>query len=128
MLENVRRSRLTRVTGRRPKVFASGTLMRVLDGLLHPTVKNTHHHRLDAPSMMRLTAIKYVSSEKGFGGRPKIGVDAYIGRALPMEELVKLTMNGWIDMTLSIAILRQNGRFNGSAGSADGCGTRRISS
>jgi hypothetical protein len=109
-------------------VFASGTLMGTLARLFNPTVIQTHHHKLDAPSMIRLTAIKYVSSEKGFGGRPKIGVDAYIGSALPIEELVKLTMNGWIDMTLSIAIFRQNGRFNGSAGSADGCGTRRISS
>lgn len=77
MLEKVSNKRLTRVTGRRPKVLANGT-----------------HHRLDAPSMMRLTAMRYVSSENGLGGRPKIGVDAYMGSALPMEELAKLTIKG----------------------------------
>jgi hypothetical protein len=70
--------------------------------------------------MIRLTAIRYVSCENGFGGKPKIGVDAYIGSALPIEELAKLTMKGCMDSTASIANFRQNGRFKGSAGSADG--------
>ena len=86
------------------------------------------HHKLDAPSMRMLTAMKYVSWENVFGGNPKTPVEAYIGSALEMEELVKFTTKGCTDITNRIASFRQNGRFRGSAGSAEGCGTRRISS
>lgn len=56
MLEKISSSRLTRVTGLRPKVFANGT-----------------HHKLEKPSIKILTAARCVNVEKGLGGRPKIG-------------------------------------------------------
>jgi hypothetical protein len=51
-----------------------------------------------------------------------------MGSALEIEELVKFTTKGWIDITASIASFRQKGKFKGSAGSAEGCGTSLISS
>ena len=111
MLENTRINMLIRMIGRRPKVLANGT-----------------HHKLEAPTMRTFTAIRYVNLEKGLGGSPNMGVDAYVGNALEIEALVKLTTNGCTDRTISVAILRHMGRLSGSAGSAEGCGTRRISS
>jgi hypothetical protein len=111
MLESTSSRRLKRTTGRRPKVFESGT-----------------HHRFDAPNINVLTATRYDNCEKLFGGNPNTGVDAYIGNALDNEALVKFTTKGWIDMTARIASFRHMGRLSGSAGSAEGCGTRRISS
>ena len=59
ILEKIKSNKLPRTTGRRPNVFASGT-----------------HHKLDAPNMRMLTAIKYVNCEKVFGGQPNTPVDA----------------------------------------------------
>lgn len=51
-----------------------------------------------------------------------------MGSALEMEELVKFTMKGWMDMTARMLSFRQKAKLRGSAGSAEGWGTRRISS
>ena len=111
MLEKTRINRLIKMTGRRPKVLAIGT-----------------HHKLETPTMRLFTAIVYDNVEKGLGGSPNMDVDAYTGNALEIEALLKVTTNGSNDMTSSVACLRHMGRLSGSAGSAEGCGTRRISS
>jgi hypothetical protein len=111
MLENTSTRRLESMTGRRPIVFASGT-----------------HHMFEAPNIKMFTATKYVSCEKLFGGSPNTGVDAYIGNELDKDADVKFTTKGCIDMTARIASFLHVGKLSGSAGSADGCGTRRISS
>jgi hypothetical protein len=111
MLENTSTRRLERMTGRRPKMFESGT-----------------HQMFEAPNIKMLTATKYDSREKLVGGKPNTGVDAYIGKVLESEADVKLTTKGCMDMTASIASFLHMGRLRGSAGSAEGCGTRRISS
>lgn len=59
ILEKTSSKVLTRMTGRRPNVFANGT-----------------HHKLDTPSMIRFTATRYVTRLKPMGGNPKIGVAA----------------------------------------------------
>lgn len=59
MLEKTRSRRLISVTGLRPNVFANGT-----------------HQRFENPSIRMFTAARWVSEEKGFGGRPKIGEPA----------------------------------------------------
>jgi hypothetical protein len=111
MLENTSTRRLERITGRRPKMFESGT-----------------HQIFEAPNIKMLTATKYDSLEKLVGGNPNTGVDAYIGNVLDNEADVKLTIKGCMDMTANMAIFLHKGKLRGSAGSAEGCGTRRISS
>lgn len=111
MGENINRRIISKVMGRRPNVLANGT-----------------HNRLEAPNERMFTAMRRVSSEKGVGGNPNTGVDAYTGSALEIEEVVKLTTNGSSDMQARRHTFRHHAKFKGSAGSVDGSGSRRSSS
>jgi hypothetical protein len=101
--ENTKITRLSRMIGRRPKVFASGT-----------------QNKFEAPRRIILIARSWVSSENGVGGSPRAGVDAYTGSALDIDELVKLTTKGSRDMHPRMPTFRHQAKFKGSAGSADG--------
>jgi hypothetical protein len=101
--ENTKRIRLSRMIGRRPNVFASGT-----------------QNKFEAPKRITLTARSCVRSENGVGGNPRAGVDAYTGSALDIDELVKLTTKGSRDMHTRMPTFRHQAKFKGSAGSVDG--------
>lgn len=127
--ENTNNSKLSSTIGRRPNVFANGThhkfeapIMRMLTWRIVSSSQST-----DKDEIVCLTASRWVNSENGFGGRPKIGEAAYIGSALDIDALVILTTNGTNDIHASIVILRHQGKLRGSAGSAEGWGTRRSS-
>lgn len=49
-----------------------------------------------------------------------------MGRALVIEALVKFATKGTRHMLKSTPYLRNSEKLRGSAGSLDGCGTRRI--
>jgi hypothetical protein len=124
---NVRRRRLIKTIGLRPKLFANGTHQRFEAPIINTSTYSPVRRALISRRTRTLTAIRCERLDIGTGGLNARGV-AMIGNALDIEAAVKLTTKGTIDMHARIASLRQRAKFSGSAGSAEGCGTSRISS
>lgn len=94
---------------------------------LYPNVFPRGTHQIfDAPSIRLLTEIRRVSSEKARipEGTPVsenvANAVTRVTKALLMMEAETLVMKAYSPMHRRIASFRRKGKFNGSAGSADG--------